>query len=228
MSGSGPAFLNPLPAVVWLLALPVIALELVLALAGAGLVPGVEAVEWRWQALERFAFVPDFLLQMWASGEWRFDRLVRLFTYPFVHARFSEALFMLVLLLALGKMVGEVVRPIAVLAVFFAASAAGALAVTAAGAGAEPLLGGFPAVYGLIGAFTFLLWARLGAVGAPRWRAFGLIGMLMGVQLLFAVFAATGPGWIADLAGFGAGFVLTPFFVRGGAARVLAALRRRG
>ncbi|MFD2815130.1 hypothetical protein ACFSYD_13185 [Paracoccus aerius] len=66
-----------------------------------------------------------------------------------------------------------------------------------------PLIGGYPAVYGLVGAFTFLLWSRLGAVHANRMRAFTLIGMLLAFQLVFGiVFGGAGYGWIAEIAGF--------------------------
>ncbi len=73
----------------------------------------------------------------------------------------------------------------------------------------QPLIGGFPAVYGLIGAFTFLLWVRLALNGGPQARAFTLIGFLMGIQLVFGLLFGGGKDWIADLAGFVAGFGLS-------------------
>jgi hypothetical protein len=42
-----PAPLNPLPVVVWVLALPMIAMEIVLGLGASGLVGGPQAVGWR-------------------------------------------------------------------------------------------------------------------------------------------------------------------------------------
>ena len=47
----------------------------------------------------------------------------------------------------------------------------------------DPLVGGYPAVYGLLGAFTFLLWARLGEEHANQFRAFTLIGFLLGIAV---------------------------------------------
>ena len=49
-----------------------------------------------------------------------------------------------------------------------------------------PLYGGYPAVYGLVGAFTFLLWVRLGMEHTNRLRAFTLMhsaGALTAVPL---------------------------------------------
>jgi hypothetical protein len=56
--------LNPLPPVVWALALPIIAMEVVVNLGARGLVGGPEAVGWRLDAMQRFAFSPDLMRQM--------------------------------------------------------------------------------------------------------------------------------------------------------------------
>ena len=147
---------------------------------------------------------------------------MRLVTYPFVHVNFTHALFVVVILLAMGKMVGEVFRWWAVLVVFFAAAIVGALAYTRCPALQAPLIGGYPPVYGLIGAFTFLLWVNLAAVGANKYRAFTLIGFLLGIQLLFGLVFGGGWDWVADLAGFATGFLLSFVVSPGGWARVRA------
>lgn len=219
--------LNPLPPVVWVLALPMIAMEIVLSLAARGLIGGNAAVGWRLQAIERFAFSPDILAAMWERGTFPPEHLLRIVSYSFVHGSFTHALFVVVFLLALGKMVGEVFRVWAVLVVFFGAAVTGALAYTLLGGMGQILIGGYPAVYGLIGAFTFLLWMRLAGAGTARYRAFSLIGMIMGIQLLFGLVFGGGRDWIADLAGFGAGFLLSFVVSPGGIARVRARLRMR-
>ena len=85
-------------------------------------------------------------------------------TYPFVHGSFTHALFVVVMLLALGKMVGEVFRWWAVLLVFFgSADRRGRWPMRLVPGLRTPLIGAYPAVYGLIGAFTFLLWVQAGA-----------------------------------------------------------------
>jgi membrane associated rhomboid family serine protease len=92
---------------------------------------------------------------------------------------------------------------------------------------AAPLFGGYPAVYGLIGAFTFLLWVNLAAVGANKYRAFSFIGFLLGIQLVFGLFFGGGYEWVADLAGFVCGFLLSFVVSPGGWGRVLAKVRQR-
>ena len=54
-----------------------------------------------------------------------------------------------------------------------------------------------------------------------------LIGVLMGVQLIFGALFQVGYAWVGELAGFVAGFALTAFVVPGGMVRVRDALRRR-
>jgi membrane associated rhomboid family serine protease len=220
--------LNPLPTVVWLMALPIIAMEAIVSLAAQGIVGGATGIGWRLQAIERFAFSPDFMRQMIEAGYYPPEHLMRLVSYPLVHMNFTHALFVLVFLLALGKMVGEIFRAWAVVVIFFGATLAGALAYTALPMIHEPLIGGYPAVYGLIGAFTFLLWTNLAGTGNSQYRAFSLIGFLMGIQLLFGLLFGGGWNWLAELAGFFAGFGLSFVVSPGGWARVREKLRQRG
>lgn len=219
--------LNPLPPIVWVLALPIIAMEVVLGLAASGILGGIEGAGWRLQAMERFAFSPDLMRVMIERGEYPWEHLMRLVSYPLVHGNTTHAVFALVILLALGKMTGEVFRWWAVAVVFFGASIAGALAYTAAPWVQAPLIGAYPPVYGLIGSFTYLLWVGLAAVGANKFRAFTMIGFLLGVQLLFGLLFGGGSEWIADLAGFAAGFALSFVVSPGGWAKVVAMIRQR-
>ncbi len=218
--------INQLPAVVWLLALPVVAMEIVLFLGQRGLAGGAEAVGWRLDALQRFAFSPGALRAMWEAGYWPPQEAMRFVTYPFVHGGLTQALFAGVIILALGKFVGEVFRPWALILVFFASAIAGALAYAAIPGVTAALFGAFPAAYGLIGAFTFILWARLGASGDNRYRAFSMIGILMGVQIAFGLFYG-GLEWVADLAGFATGFALSFVVSPGGWQAAVARMRRR-
>lgn len=219
--------INPLPFVVWLIVLPVIAMEVVLSIGGAGLAGGPAAVGWRMDAVQRFAFAPDMLRAMAEQNLWPAEGLMRLVSYPFVHASFTHAAFVTVMALALGKMVGEIFRWWAVLVVFFGAAATGAVVYAAVPFTHYALVGGYPAVYGLIGAFTFLIWMRLAGSGGNQWRAFSMIGFLLGAQLLFGLLFGGGSEWIADVAGFGAGFALSFVVSPGGPKRVLARLRDR-
>jgi membrane associated rhomboid family serine protease len=218
--------LNPLPWVVWALALPIIAVEVVAQLQALGLAGG-QSQEWRYQAAQYFAFQPDWLRDDLATGRF-FERAYRMVSYVLVHVSFTQTLFAVVMLLALGKMVGEIFRWWAVALVFLAAAAVGAAFYAYAVPGNQiALIGAFPAIYGLIGAFTFLIWVRLAATGGSQARAFTLIGFLLGIQLLFGALFGGNWDWVADLAGFVTGFLLSFVVSPGGWARVRARLRER-
>ena len=122
---------------------------------------------------------------------------------------------------------GEVLGTLAVLLVFFTSAILGALVYVVLVNDNFPLVGAFPAVYGLIGAYTFVPWVNLGATGGNQWQAFSLIGILLAFQLFFSVLFGSSNDWVADLAGFTAGFAMSPLVVPGGARRMLTKLRQR-
>ena len=225
--------LNPLPPVVWLLALPMIAIEVAANAGVNGMIGGAEAVGWRAQLMQLFGFAPDYLRWMIETGQYPLSGLTRLVTYPLVHLGVSHALFVVVILLALGKFVGEIYRWWALLATYLFATVAGALAYTLVPYAHAGLLGGYPGDYGLIGAYSFLLWVRLAGSGNNQLRAFRLIGFLLSLQVIFAVIGIVwygieqGTTWdfVADIAGFVAGFLLAFVVSPGGWPRVLAKLR---
>ncbi len=224
--------LNPLPLAVWLLTLPVIASEAVFALGRAGFIGGPEGVGLRLTAMQMTAFAPEMIQRMWSVRAIDWDQFYRIISYSFVHGNLTHGAFVVVFTLALGNMVAREFRPWAVIALYMGSAIGGALVYTVAVSllpgQPGPLIGGYPAVYGLVGAFTFLLWSRLGAMNANRMRAFTLIGMLLAFQLVFGLaFGGAGYGWIAELAGFFTGFGLSFLLVNGGVARVLHQIRQR-
>ncbi|MFP4303846.1 rhomboid family intramembrane serine protease [Rhodosalinus sp.] len=222
----GPAPVNPLPPVVVALFLLIVAVEVAFSLGARGLAGGPGAVGWRAAAIETYGFNAAILDWMRVTGQWPLEHLQRFVTYPFVHASFTHALFAAIMLLALGKMVGEVFGAVATLGVFAVSSVVGAAVFGLLLGGSQWLLGAFPGVYGLIGAFTWLLWMRLGQMGAQQIRAFTLIGVLLGIQLIFGLLFGPYNDWIADLAGFGAGFLMSFFVSPGGWTRLRARMRR--
>lgn len=229
--------INPLPLVIWLLVVPMIVLELGFNLGSAGTIGG-DALNWRLAAITDYGFRPDLWRQHLLYGDYDIATLLRFCSYAFLHSDATSAMFGVVLTLALGKFIGEIFRGWAVAAVFLAAAAVGAL-IYGYFVPQQLLIGAFPGVYGLIGAYSFLLWVGL-AEGENPLRAFRLIGALLVIQVLYgAVFAllpllfesmATGQAdwsWIADIGGFVTGFLLSFVVSPGGFGRVLLRLRQR-
>lgn len=218
---------NALPPVVVALALAIFGVELLISAGARGYVGGAEAVGWRLEAIREFAFFGQLLDFVVERQAWTSPELLRFVTYPIVSLGFTQALFVIVFLLALGKLVGEVFGNLSVLVVFFSSAIFGALIYACLTNDTRPLVGGFPAVYGLIGAYTFLLWTSYGVAGENQYRAFTLIGFLLGIQLVFGVLFGSGKDWVAEVAGFVFGFAISPVLAPGGVGRLIDRLRQR-
>ncbi|WP_116083201.1 rhomboid family intramembrane serine protease [Tropicimonas sp. IMCC34011] len=219
---------NRLPPVVLALAGAMFAVEIWFALNASGFVAAMGPPrDLRIFALERFAFSGEIFDWMLETRRFPPEHLLRFVSYPFVHGSFTHMVFVAVFVLALGKMVAEVFSPVAVAVIFFASAILGACAFGLLTNDPRPLFGGFPAAYGLIGSYTFLLWVGYGARGENRFRAFTLIGFLMGLQLIFGVLFGATNDWIAEITGFLTGFVLSGVLSPGGWSRLLATIRTR-
>lgn len=218
---------NPLPPVVIALSVFLVGIELVFVAGNAGLIGGADAAGWRIATIENWGFREPLFSWMVENGRFPLNDVARFFTYSFLHLSFTHLLFVLVFLLALGKMVGEVFSAFAFLVVFFGSAIFGALAYWLVWDTGVVLFGGYPAVYGLIGAYTFILWAELGATGGNQLSAFRIIAFLLGIQLIFGLLFGAGLNWVAEIAGFAAGFGLSFLVSPGGWGRVLKRLRQR-
>lgn len=218
---------NPIPPVVVALFLAIIVIEAVFSLGTRGMIGGPEAVGWRQGAIQDYGFNAEIFGWMLQNGVWPLEHVKRFVTYVFVHGSFTHALFAGVMLLALGKFVGEVFSQWATLLLFMTSAIAGAAVFGLVAPEPPWLIGAFPGVYGLIGGFTYLLWLRLGQMGANQARAFSLIGILMVLQLIFGLLFGSNSTWLADVSGFGFGFLLSFFLAPGGWAKIRARIRHR-
>lgn len=224
---STPNAVNPLPPAALGLAVVIIGIEVMFNLAERGILGGAGGIGWRTAAVQDYAFFGQGLDWMLVNGRFPPDLLVRFVTYPLIHLGFTQALFVCVFALAMGKIVGEALGNLAVLVLFFGASIGAALVYGLALNDPFPLIGGFPGVYGLIGGYTFMLWVRARALRENQLMAFRLIGLLLCIQLLFGLLFGSNNDWVADLAGFVCGFGLSFVMVPGGWARLREALRGR-
>ncbi len=222
-----PNAVNPIPPVVIVLCLIAVAAELVLGAGQFGVVGDPQAIGWRINALQSYSLSPAVLDWILTRGDFAPAMLMRFVTYPFVHASFTQALFGIALLLALGKFVGDALGNLAVLLIFAITSVGGALVFCLIASGTSPLFGLFPPVYGLIGAYTYVIWLHLGRTGQSQLAAFRLIGFLLALQLVFGLLFGAGNAWIAELAGFAFGFLTATLLVPGGFAALLQRLRQR-
>ncbi|MCE8007267.1 rhomboid family intramembrane serine protease [Aestuariivita sp.] len=216
---------NPLPPAVTLLFLLIVGIEAAFSLGAQGMIGGPGAVGWRLSAIQSYGFYDGILEQMWQLNYWPTEHLVRLVSYAFVHGSLTHAAFAGVILLAMGKMVSEAFGQWRMLAIFLASSIGGAVVYAIVLDDPVPLIGSFPGVYGLIGGFTYVLWRNLDQMGQNQYRAFTLIGFLMGIQLVFGLLFGGQNDWVADVSGFGMGFALSFVLSPGGWGRMRTRIR---
>lgn len=218
---------NPMPPAVVALFVVIIGIEAAFSLGARGLVGGPEAVGWRSGAIQSYGFNGDIFAWMVQNGVYPQEHLIRFVSYVFIHGSFTHALFAGVMLLALGKFVASSFSQVATLALFVLSSVAGAVIYGLIAADQPWLIGAFPGVYGLIGGFTYLMWLKLGQMGAQQYRAFTLIGFLMAIQLVFGMLFGSNSTWLADVGGFAFGFTLSFFLAPGGWQKIRAKIRHR-
>lgn len=230
---------NPLPPAIVGLALIIAVVEIVFQLGANGLIGGPSAVGWRIQAIQTFGFFDGVFEYMRQTGTYDLNTVMRFFTYSFVHLALTHAIFAIVLILAIGKAVGEIFHPASVIAIFFLSAFTGSLAYGVFFDSPVQMTGSFPAVYGLLGAYTWMLWLKAGATGVSRLKAFKLAGLLFGFQLAYQMFfligydqpfSATAYQWVGRSGGFITGFLLSFVLAPDGRQRVLGwvvSLRKR-
>lgn len=218
---------NVIPPAVVALSVLIAGLEVMFQLAAAGILGGQDGVGWRIAALTDYAVRDDVWEWMLANRNFRPDELLRFLAYPLLHGGFVHAAFVVVFLLALGKLVAEAFSSAAFLAIFWISALVGALAFVTILDSRPALVGGYPGVYGLIGAFSFIQWVGLRGTGGSQFRAFQLIAILLAIQLLFATLYGQYGDIVADLGGFVTGFLLSFLLSPGGWHRFLVKIRRR-
>lgn len=203
---------HDLPPLVVGLALLLAGVEIWFQLGRLGFAGGAEAIGWRMAAMRDWGFSAPLFEQMLVRREFPADGLARFLSYGLVHAGLVHTLFAVVLVLALGKAVAERFSGLALVASMLVGQVVGAVVYWALLDGRHLLVGAYPAIYGLLGAFTWSLWMR--AEGRGRLAAFRLVGVLLALQVAFRMVENTGDVWVAEAgafaAGFGLAFVLAP------------------
>ena len=227
MNTENNAPFNTLPPVVVALFLVMMGIEIAFQMGARGLAGGPAAVGWRLDAVQSYGFSAPVFQKMIELGRYPAEHMLHLVSYAFVHGSFTQAVFAGVMILALGNMVGRVFSQVATLLVFLVGTVAGAVVFGLVSASQYALIGAFPGVYALIGAYSFLLWTHQGLVGGNKLSAFRLIGVLLGIQLVFGLLFGSQPDWIADIAGFAAGFAVSFLLVPGGWRRIRDRMRHR-
>lgn len=218
---------NPVPPVLWVMVAVILGVELLFVAGEAGIIGGMSGPTWRVTYLEKFAFFDKQFDWMIENGTLRAKYLMRFVTYPFLQPSFLIAAIVSVFILALGRLMSRKIGQAGVLTVFFGATILGALAFGLAWTTDVPLFSGLTGAYGLVGGYTLLIWHHLRDTGGRQLNAFGLIGVLIAAQLLFALFYGEGRSWVSEMTGFISGFFLTWILVPGVVSGLIDKARQR-
>jgi rhomboid protease GluP len=221
-----PKAFNPMPPVVVALFGLIAGTELLFTFAGTGILGDPDGIGWRYAAIESYGVNTSLIGWMIETNQYPLEHLARFVSFSFLHSSMINTAVACALFLAMGKMVGTIFSAVAVLVFFFVSAVIGAVCYSLAVPEGGWLFGSFTGIYGLIGAYTFMIWVSLRVRNAPQGQAFYLIAILMGVQLGFGMILGDNNSWIADLTAFLTGFILSFFFVPGGFGSVLALFRR--
>ncbi len=219
---------NPVPPVIVILALAIALVEVVLQLAAAGFIGGPEGVGWRVEVMRSVGFFDGIFEFMLQTDTYDLNTLGRLISYPLVHYSFMHAAFAVVMILAIGKFVAETFHAVSVIILVVVCTISGSVVYGVYGDSNQPLIGAYPIVYGLLGAYTWMLWLTAGATGESRLMAFRLIGFLLALQMIYRIIVPLlyshdvdlGYDWVADLTGFIVGFSLSFILAPDGRARI--------
>lgn len=223
---------NRVPAVVLIIAAAIMGVELVLTAANFGMIGGADGVGWRLRAFQNWSFISEIWNSMLVNRRFPAEDVARLFTYPFIHARFFDAAFATALFIALGKGVSDNLTPWAVVIIFVTSSVCGAIAYGSLVETRVPLSSAFTVNFGLIGAITYIRMLDLKSAGKSQIMAFRLIGMFMVLRLVWGILSMVrgtqqDMQWISELTGFAVGFLATALLEPTGWPKLIALLRRR-
>lgn len=205
--------LNPLPWSVWLLTLAIAGVELVLWAGAHGLVNWAGSAGWRAQALVLAGVNPGVQGWMVETGQMPLPHLARYLGFGLVHQGPLQAMLVIVITAALGKVCAERIGSARLLLVLALSQAAGAFAFGLLATPEAWLIGGYPLIFALAGCFAGQVWHGESDALSRR-KALGLVGVLILGRLALAAMVGGGMDWIADLvaclAGYGLGRILRP------------------
>lgn len=218
---------NAMPPVIVALFLFMLGIEIAFQAASNGIIGGPGGIGWRLSAIQDYGWNSQIGQYLIETGNFAPDLVIRLISYSFVHQSVIHLAISMAIFLAMGRMVGAVYHGILALLIFVVSAVVGAIVFSLIAPAGSWLIGAFPGTYGLIGAYTFLIWLHLRAQNEATMRAFSLIGMLMAIQLVFGALFGSDWTWVAELTAFFVGFALAFVMTPGAMSALMEKLRRR-
>lgn len=205
---------NPVPPAALIVTAAILLIEAVLQLGQHGLIGGAEAVGWRIEMIQDFAFFDSVWERMLVSHQVRPEWIWPFFTYTFVSPSPVMAMIGAAMVISIGTHLIREYSTAAFVIVFAISTSLAALIFGLFSASPQPLMGPFPAMFGLLGLYSWNLWVEAKRKGRPPWGAFRMAGFLLAFQGLRWLIFGHGKELISEIAalfiGFAMGLVLTP------------------
>ena len=185
------------------------------------------ADELRRQAVVSFGFWPGQIHGQLESGSFGLNGLTVFVSYPLVHLSAVNAIFSILFILVVLRLLSGILRQSHCLMVFFGSAALGALAYYFLSGSDFPLMGASPGFLGLFGVAAAVAVMAGGPGGNPSIGRVGrtmliLPALLIGFEIVASLLFGGRGRWVADLAGFAAGFLAAPFIFDVPHSRLLA------
>lgn len=215
---------NALPWSVTVFVIPMILVEIYIQGAEASLWGSFSA---RFDMIRMIGFMPDAFETAYSSARWVPEVYMRMLTFIFIQPNFLSAIFGVVMLLAIGKFVGETLGNAACLVLILAGAVSGTLLHTYVLGSSAPLIGVFTVVYCLLGAFTWVLYLRANGDFRLRLRAFRLVTILFIINIVFMLINGLNQFWITEFASMFLGFGIAIAMGSSGLRNLLQRIRRR-
>lgn len=189
--------------------LPTMTKILVMTLLGIHVVVSILNPEQRFWIIEHFGFVPAYYT---AAIPFDWPALIGPITYSFVHGSWMHVIMNAVMLMAFGAGLERWMGWKRLAVFMMGCNIVAILIHLGLNIGSDdPVVGASGALSGMFSAVIMVMQAQSGFLGQGKYRYLPLIGIWIGVSLLFGVLG--GPGgeniaWAAHIGGFLAGFVL--------------------
>ncbi|MGP3725599.1 rhomboid family intramembrane serine protease [Cereibacter sphaeroides] len=198
------------PGYIWALVGALALIELVLTAADAG---WVGDPRWRTMALLLGAFWPPLLAP--GAGElYPLQREAMFLTHAFLHANFLHMVMNGVILLSLGKVIGEKVGAVRTYLLFGASAVAGGAAFGLISMSSGPMIGASGAAFGFLGIWNAWDFQRRKALGLSLRPILSMVLGLAIANLALFVFLQGGLAWEAHLGGYLMGWAAAFTFAR--------------
>lgn len=174
------------------------------------------AADLRRLAVVSFGFWPGHIHGQLEGGSFGLNGLTVFVSYPLMHLSAVNAIFSILFILVVLRLLSGIVRQSHCMIVFFGSAALGALAYYFLAGSDFPLVGASPGFLGLFGVAAAVAVMAGGSEGNPSIGRVGrtmliLPALLIGFEIVASLLFGGRGRWVADLAGFAAGFLAAPF-----------------